>query len=182
LLLKYTPALTLCKLVCFATYPTTGSEKTFTLATPFTLMTDLTAEQSQSVKKSYLNIVALFLSDQKLESRYLRCLLKWGFQLHISPDDLKKADIDLTNLSFSNPADKMDKLEALYHLVYMIYLDKVVEDIELEVATIYAKKLGFDSAVVSELFKSIATADSDAFNFRDVRQEVMDFMKLHENR
>jgi hypothetical protein len=144
-------------------------------------MTDLTPAQSQSVKKSYLNIVALFLSEEKLESRYLRCLLKWGFQLHISPDDLKKADVDLTSLSFANPEDKMEKLESLYHLVYMIYLDRVVEDVELEVATTYAQKLGFDSAVVSELFKSIATADYDVSNFRDVRQEVMDFMKLHGN-
>jgi hypothetical protein len=144
-------------------------------------MTDLTIEQSQSIKKSYLNIVALFLSEQTLESRYLRCLLKWGFQLHISPQDLKKAEVDLTSLSFTNPNDKMDKLEALYHLVYMIYLDQVVEDVELEVAMIYAKKLGFDSTVVSELFKSIATAVYDRSNFTNVRQEVMDFMKLHEN-
>ncbi|MBT1697457.1 hypothetical protein KK083_11260 [Fulvivirgaceae bacterium PWU4] len=143
-------------------------------------MTDLSKEQAHSVKKSYLNILALFLGQEKLESRYLRCLLKWGFQLRLNPDDLKQANIDISHLQFSHPEEKMQKLEDIYHLVYMIYLDKVVEDVELEVAVIYAEKLGFRASVVSELFKSIATAAYDQRKPRDVKQEVMDFMKLHE--
>jgi hypothetical protein len=143
-------------------------------------MTDLTKEQSHSVKESYLNILALFLGQEKLESRYLRCLLKWGFQLHLNPDDLKKANIDISHLQFSHPEEKMQKLEDIYHLVYMIYLDKVVEDVELEVAVIYAEKLGFRASVVSDLFKSIATVAYDQRKPRDVKQEVIDFMKLYE--
>jgi hypothetical protein len=143
-------------------------------------MTDLTKEQVHSVKKSYLNILALFLGQDKLESRYLRCLLKWSFQLHLTPDDLKQANIDISNLKYAHPEEKVQKLEAIYHLVYMIYLDKVVEDVELEVASIYAKELGFNATVVSELFQSIATADYDQTKPRDVRQEVMDFLKIYE--
>jgi hypothetical protein len=136
--------------------------------------------QIGSVKKSYFNILALFLSQDKIESRYLRCLLKWGFQLSLSPDDLKQANIDISHLQFTHPEDKIEKLEAIYHLVYMIYLDEVVEDVELETATIYAEKLGFKAEVVSELFKSIATAANDNAKIRNVRQEVMDFLKLYE--
>jgi hypothetical protein len=144
-------------------------------------MTDLTKDQLQSVKKSYLNILALFLGQDKIESRYLRCLLKWGFQLHLNPDDLRHANIDISSLKFSHPEEKVEKLESIYHLVYMIYLDEVVEDIELEVATIYAEKLGFKSNVVSELFKSIATADYDQTRKkRNVKKEVMDFLKISE--
>jgi hypothetical protein len=143
-------------------------------------MTDLSPDQIQSVKKSYLNILALFLGQEKIESRYLRCLLKWGFQLQLNPDDLKRADIDISHLKFSHPEEKVTKLEAIYHLVCMIYLDRVVEDVELEVATIYAEKLGFAPAVVAALFNSIATRDYDQHQLQNVRQEVMDFLKLHE--
>ena len=143
-------------------------------------MTDLSKAQLQSVKKSYLNILALFLGKDKIESRYLRCLLKWGFQLHLHPEDLRHANIDISNLKFSHPEEKIEKLESIYHLVYMIYLDKVVEDVELEVATIYAEKLGFSSPIVSELFNSIATADTDHGKSRNVRQEVMDFLKVYD--
>jgi hypothetical protein len=142
-------------------------------------MTDLTKEHARSVKKSYFNILALFLGQDKIESRYLRCLLKWGFQLHLNPEDLKHANVDISHLKFSHPEEKVEKLESIYHLVYMIYLDKVVEDVELEVATIYAQKLGFEASIVSELFKSIATAAYDESQPRNVHQEVMDFLKVY---
>lgn len=143
-------------------------------------MTDLTKEQLRSVKKSYLNILALFLGKEKIESKYLRCLLKWGFQLHLNPEDLKTANIDLTSLQFTHPEQKVERLESIYHLVYMIYLDQVVEDVELEVATQYAVQLGFKSDVVSELFKSIATADDDTRRKRTAHNEVMEFLKLYD--
>lgn len=144
-------------------------------------MTGLTKEQTQSLKKSYLNIVGLFLNSQKIESRYLRCLLKWGFQLHLNPEDLKAANVDLSHLKFSDPEDKVEKVEAIYHLVYMICLDKVVEDVELEVASLYAERLGFKHSLVCDLLKSIVTADSDGNTHQEnVRQQVLDFLKLNE--
>jgi len=143
-------------------------------------MTDPKKEHLDSVKKSYFNILALFLGNESIESRFLRCLLKWGFQLQLTPDDLKNANVDISHLKFSTVGDKVEKLEAIYHLVYMIYLDEVVEDIELEVATVYAKELGFQGTVVSELFKSIATEPYDETSTRNVRQEVMDFLSVYE--
>ncbi len=137
-------------------------------------------EQLISVKRSYFNILAVFKDQEKIDSRFLLCLLKWGFQLRLNPEDLKLANIDVTNLKFAEPGDKVAKLESIYHLVYMIYLDEVVEDVELEVATIYAEKVGFKSSTVSELFKSIATAAYDQSKPRNVHQEVMDFLKIHE--
>lgn len=144
-------------------------------------MTDLKKDQLDSIKKSYLNILALFLGRDMIESRYLRCLLKWGFQLHLGPEDLKKANIDLSSLRYSYPEQKLERLESIYHLVFMIYLDEVVEDVELEVATVYAQELGFKPVVVSELFKSIATAVYDQTKRQNVHQEVMEFLKLHES-
>jgi hypothetical protein len=137
-------------------------------------------EHLTSVKVSYFNILALFLSQEKIESRYLRCLLKWGFQLHLTPDDLREADVDLNHLTFLKPGEKVEKLEAIYHLVYMIYLDDVVEDVELEVAGIYAETLGFKPTVVNDLLKSIATESFDEATPRNVHEEVLDFLKLYE--
>jgi hypothetical protein len=141
----------------------------------------MTPEQLISVKRSYFNILALFLNNEEIESRFILCLLKWGFQLGLHPEDLKVANIDVSNLKFADPGDRIAKLESIYHLVYMIYLDEVVEDIELEVATIYAIKLGFKPNLVSELFKSIATEAYDQNTPRNVRQEVMEFMKIHDS-
>lgn len=143
------------------------------------MLEELTKDQLDSVKKSYFNILALFLEQEKIESRYLRCLLKWGFQLHLNPIDLHHAQVDVSHLAYTQPQEKLDKLESIYHLIFMIYLDQVVEDVELEVASIYAEKLGFKSFVVSELFKSIATAAYDEDQPRNVREEIMEFLKIH---
>jgi hypothetical protein len=141
----------------------------------------MNAEQLISIKRSYFNIIALFLDQEKIESRYIMCLLKWGFQLDLSPTELKANNIHVANLKFAEPGDKVAKLESIYHLVYMIYLDEVVEDVELEVATVYAEKIGFKKNLVSELFKSIATVAYDQNNMkRNVHQEVMDFITIHE--
>jgi hypothetical protein len=143
-------------------------------------MTILTKEQTDSIKKSYFNIVGLFLGRDKIESKYLRCLLKWGFELALSPDDLRQANVDISQLAFSHPGDKVDRVESIYHLVHMICLDQVVEDVELEVASIYAEKLGFKASIVSDLLKSIVTADTDGTPQGDVRQQVIDFLELSE--
>lgn len=144
------------------------------------MSTTLTKDQLASIRESYFNILALFLEKEVIESRFVRCLLKWGFQLDLSPEDLViPTPRDLNTISFKAP-DRVEKLEAIYHLVYMIYLDKVVEDVELEVAIIYAARLGFKGEVVSELFKSIATVDYDQSNPHTVRQEVIEFLKLHD--
>jgi hypothetical protein len=141
---------------------------------------ELSKDQLMSVRDSYFNILALFLEQEKIESRYIRCLLKWAIQLRFSPDDLNKGAKDISTMSFS--IDRVDKLEAVYHLVHMIYLDRVVEDVELEVATIYAKKLGFKADIVSELFTAIVTSDADKADETDVRSEVIEFLNLHKEK
>jgi len=143
-------------------------------------MTGLTKEQTYSIKKSYLNIIGAFLADSKIESKFLRCLLKWGFELNLGPEDLRQANINFSQLEFSNPGEKVEKVESIYHLVHMICLDQVVEDVELEIASIYAEKLGFKTSLVSDLLKAIVTADSDGTQQGNVRQQVIDFLKLHE--
>ncbi len=142
-------------------------------------MTGLTQEQTDSVKKSYLNLVALFQDEDKVDGRHLVCLLKWAIELGLSTQDLLRANINVSRLRFQHPSSKVAKVEAIFHLVYMTCLDQVVEDVELEVASIYAEKLGFPRSMVSDLLKSIVTADTDGSPQGNVRQQVMDFMQLY---
>lgn len=145
------------------------------------MQSKITAEEYNSVKRSFFNILALFLSNEKVESKYVACLLKWAAQLNLSNEDLHMIEDNFDKIPFELPEDKLEKLEAVYHLIHMIYLDNIVEDIELEVATIYAKKMGFKPYIVAELFKSIVTAPYDGRTHLDVREEVKEFLSLHQN-
>ena len=86
---------------------------------------------------------------------------------------------DLNNLTYLTPESYDEKVKSVYHLVYMIYLDNVIEDVELEVAMLYAEKIGLNKIVVAKLFQSIATAASDGINPDTLEKEVLDFMKLN---
>ncbi|GHM98516.1 hypothetical protein WSM22_00060 [Cytophagales bacterium WSM2-2] len=130
------------------------------------------------VKKSYYNLLALFMTEPKMESKYLSCIVKWGIHLGVNTSDLK----ELEKTQATIPSDKAGRIEAIYHLVYMIYLDQVVEDLELEVASVYAQKLGFEKALVGDLFKSIATIDYDRVSTANVQKEVEDFIKIQYSR
>jgi len=140
----------------------------------------LTDDQAEAVKKSFLNLLGPLLGQDQVESRYARCLLKWSLQLGLSPDDLAKARVDFSNISFSLPTETRDKVEAIYHLVYMICLDQVVEDVELEVASLYALKLGFPRSIVCDVLNAIVTADIDGVPAGEFREQVLEFLKLNE--
>lgn len=138
---------------------------------------DLTQAEQEKLKKSYFNLLALFLSEPNVPSHYARSFIKWTAQMQISPDDIVKLGKDLVELKFSAPETESGKLEALFHLVYMIYLDRVIEDDELELAMAYAEKIGLRKTVVVNLFQSIATADSDGISHEKLEREVLTFMK-----
>lgn len=144
-------------------------------------MENISDQEREKVKKSYFNLLALFLSTPNVESRFVRCLIKWSVQIGISSDDIVKLGKDLVQLTYSTPASKEEKLESVFHLVYMIYLDKVMEDVELEVAMIYAEKIGLNKTVVAKLFQSIATAPADGITPDMLEKEVLDFMSANQS-
>jgi hypothetical protein len=133
----------------------------------------ISKEELQSIKESFFHIYHSFLNEGFLSKEFVGCLFKWGVQLHITEDELKFVDPDYAEQEVT---DKESGLEHLFNLVFMIYLDGRVEDIELEVVTKYAKKLGFDSHIVNDLLKTIVTAPFDGFDFKHVKAQLRDMI------
>jgi hypothetical protein len=138
-------------------------------------------ESQKAIKVSYFNLLACFLEAENIKSIHAKCLVKWAAQLSISPADMNAFGNGLIDSTFVFPKDEIEKMESLYHLVHMIYLDRVVEDSELEMAAIYASRLGFKQGLVANLFKSIATIEMDLTSPEEVRKEVIDFLKLEKD-
>ena len=137
---------------------------------------ELSTEEITSVKQSYMLILKHFLSKEMVESRFITCLLKWGVHLNVDVQDIKQYE---TLTPGQLPDSVEEKAAAIFNLVHMIYLDDMVEDIELEVAIIFARYLGLDTSLVGEFFKAIATAPFDDMSSADIRSEIMDYLKLY---
>jgi len=107
-------------------------------------------------------------------------ILKWGVLLDISANDIDIISKGLTAPCVPPPSE-IDRLESVYHLGHMIYLDQMVEDSELEVASIYASRLDFPNSMVADLFKPIARVEFDRTSLENVRKEVIDSIKLQKS-
>ena len=134
----------------------------------------LSKEESMSIKDSFFHIYHSFLNEGFLSKDFVGCLLKWGVQLRLSDEDL-----EFVNPSYEKEEvlNREDKLEHIYNMVFMIYLDGKVEDIELELVTRYAEKTGFQSHIVNDLLKTIVTAPYDGFSFTHVKQQLKEIIE-----
>lgn len=132
----------------------------------------LNRDEYNSVRKSFFNIFALFINNDSISSQMMECIFKWGIQLGISRDELHFIMNKPEAIQFLDPQSQYEAIEHVYDIVYMIYLDGIVEDIELEVTMKYAEKLGFKPHIVGDLLKAIVTAPHDGVDKTQVRKEL----------
>lgn len=132
-------------------------------------------EELRSIKESFFHIYHSFLDEGFLSKDFVGCLFKWGVQLQINEDELKYIDPEFREERIPS---KESALEHLFNLVFMIYLDGRVEDIELEVVTKYAEKIGFKTHIVNDLLKTIVTAPYDGFDFKHVKAHLKEIIEF----
>lgn len=141
----------------------------------------LTTEESNSIKKSLQNIYALFLSQESIKPQYLTCVIKWGLQLELDYKEVTHVIDDVHEGSFSIPQDEIEVIQSIYDLVHLIYLDGKVEDLELEVATVYTEALGYKPHLVGDILKNILTAPYDGLKDESIRAEIKNLASMNYN-
>lgn len=137
----------------------------------------LTREEYKSIKDSFFHIYHHFLNKGPLSKDYVTCLFKWGVQLNVNDDEVVEY-ID-TEDNLKHTYEKVNLLSHLYNLVYMIYLDGVVEDTELKVVSDFAEYLGFDASIVNDLLKTIVTAPYDGIHASEVKAHLKEIIEAN---
>ncbi len=137
-----------------------------------TMNITLDSKDFSSMRETYYNLLAHFINMEAAKEDFIDGIFKWGLQLSISKKEIYDIIAEPQKLTFKYPKDKLEAIEWIYDLVYMIYLDGQVEDIELEITTEFAKELGFQPHIVNDLLKAIVTAPYDGIDNEDVRDEI----------
>ena len=137
----------------------------------------LNKDEYNSVRKSFFNIFALFIKTESISSQMMDCIFKWGIQLGISRDELHFILNKPDAIQYVEPENQIEAIEHVYDIVYMIYLDGIVEDVELEVTMKYAENLGFKPHIVGDLLKAIVTAPHDGLDKTQVRKELSSLLE-----
>ena len=130
-----------------------------------------------SLRESYFTILAVFAADDEATTAQLDGIYAWGQQL-----DVDAADIDAVlkapdSRARHKPDTPQSSIEQLYNLVYMIYLDEMVDDYEIEILMKYAEHLGFPQHIIGDLIKAMLTAPSDGVPVWQVKDELKDLLK-----
>jgi hypothetical protein len=141
----------------------------------------LTTEESNSIKKSLQNIYALLLSQNSVKPQYITCLIKWGIQLKLNYEEVSSIIDNVDKDSFVIPEDKLVVIQSIYDLVHLIYLDDKVEDLELEVATVYTQALGYKPHLVGDILKTILAAPYDGLQDESIREEIKNLAEMNYN-
>lgn len=136
---------------------------------------DLTPEEIKSIKDSFFHIYHSFLDDGFMSKDFVGCVFKWGVQLHITEEELKFISPTYEEKEITN---QDSALQHLFNLVYMVYLDGEVEDIELEVVSRFSEKIGFQPHIVNDLLKAIVTAPYDGFDFKHVKEHLKEIIEF----
>ncbi len=142
---------------------------------------DLKPEEVTSIKKSLKNIYALFLSRETIKPQYLTCVIKWGLQLQLKAEEVSHVIDQIDKDSFEIPKDEVEVIQSIYDLVHLIYLDDKVEDLELEVATVYTQALGYKPHLVGDILKTILTAPYDGLKDESIKQEIKVLASMNYN-
>ena len=135
---------------------------------------NINQDELKSIKDSFFHIYHSFLDEGSISKDIVGCLFKWGVQLHITESELKFLSPDYDKIVIN---DKDTGLEHIFNLVYMVYLDGTIEDIELEVVTRFAEKIGFKSHIVNDLLKTIVTAPYDGYDFLQVKEHLKELLE-----
>lgn len=135
---------------------------------------NLSEEEVKSIKDSFFHIYHSFLDEDYISKDFVGCLFKWGIQLQINEQELIYVS---PLIGFSEVENQEQAIQHLFNMVYMIYLDGKVEDVELEVVSKYAEKIGFQRHIVNDLLKTIVTAPYDGFDFDHVKGHLKEILE-----
>jgi hypothetical protein len=136
-------------------------------------MAALSERQQQQVTTSFFNLLAMFPAADNIRSAYAKCMIRWALQLGLKADDITAYD----RAPFHIPTTRTEKIRSAFHLVYMICLDHRVEDEELELARMYAERIGLNGTVIAGLFQSISTAEYDELDPQEMEREIVGFFE-----
>lgn len=135
----------------------------------------ISSNTMRSLKASYKNILAYVLQETNTCEYQLNCLSKWGAQLGYRQAELHRM-INAPGLTkYEAPASSTDALAQVYDMVYMVYMDGVIEDIELEVVSAFATGVGLEAFVVNNLLKALISAQIDGLPNEAIRSDI----KIH---
>jgi len=122
-------------------------------------------------------LIQLSKADNYFDQFEFSYLLKVG--RHIGLDDMVVETMikKNTKLPLTIPKDEKDRMTILYYMLFLMKIDNVISEEEIELVHHYGFKLGFSSEMLSEF---IAVMEKNKFKKVEVR-DLIEIIRKYQN-
>jgi len=124
---------------------------------------------AKSHMKNLLEVAMVDGEYDKTEKELLNTLAK---KHRISKKQLQEIHDAPEHIDFEVPVDEKIKFEQLYELVHMMVADNYIDQAEIKLCGIFARKFGYDPDKTDELVNSISQNIQHGNTIKETRKRV----------
>lgn len=108
-------------------------------------------EGKVGAKSHMKNLIEMAMVDGRYDDREADLLKKLAKKYKVSKEELNNIQDKPDNIVFEIPEKKVPKFSQLHDLVEMMVVDKYVDKREMELCSIFAKKMGYNEMLIDEI-------------------------------
>lgn len=106
-------------------------------------------------------LVHLAKADGHIHEQEFSYLLYVADRLHVEPEELRNLDNNQADFNEILPHDEQDRMNVLYHLLFLMDADRVTDEREEKVIYHFGHRLGFSELMVRDFIQIFKTSDLD---------------------
>jgi len=125
-----------------------------------------------NLKSHFLNLYSIALADTQIETTEIELLYKIGIERGIDKKEIEKLILFPDKVKFSIPESINDKIEFLYDLARIIWIDGKVDVYEEKALEMFCSKFGF----LDENIKTISQFLISEVKMSKTKEEIIEIV------
>lgn len=139
-------------------------------------LNDIFLSPKKKKGKSHLrNLMNVALADGVLDDSEYTFLKNIASKFEISDNEVDKLKIEIQRKSNFELDKGINRFDQIFDLINMMMIDNHIDNREMNMCKVFAKKIGFDSRIVDELVDSVIQNITIGNNLEETRKRV-DFL------
>lgn len=141
----------------------------------FSELLGLFKEGKATAKSHMKNLIEMAMADGHFDDIEYELLKKIAKNNNIGLKQIEEIKQSLEKIPFELPLDESEKFTQFYDLVHMMVVDEYIDDQEMKLCFLFAKKFGYEESKSAELISSVRH-NIDAGNSYDSTMERVQWL------
>lgn len=129
----------------------------------------------EELSKSYIKqLFMIAISDGNLDDKEYEFILgRARLKFQMNEEDIQEIRENLKEIKLVNPKNKEEKFQLLYDLVWIMMIDDEIHQIEIDLCSRFAMRIGYDPEMVVDLVQTIKSNQDKGFSSQDTYDRLL---------